>query len=195
MFPDEVFKERRELCEKISAVPPDYMKDNVAALLAITSEFQRSLALELQIIHRVRRLGVEDREGVDDFAMKFADYVAQRGFDLERTRCGQISRIYRTQIASLRGGTLTDQSRVKELEDFLERFENADREFTEEIEPVMARALATVQKINGYVQANETAEARQCQTDFVRQYEDESKRLKEAIKGMNQLGNRLIDEL
>src|SRR5712692_7976164 len=122
MFPDEVFKDRRELCEKISALPPDYLKDNGAALLAITSEFQRSLALELQIIHRVKRLDVEDREEVDDFAMKFADYVNQRGFELERTRCSQITRIYGTRIASLRGGTPTDQNRAKDLEHFLERF-------------------------------------------------------------------------
>ena len=195
MFPDHVFNDRLELCSKIASVPPEYLSNNFTALLRIISEFQLSLALEFQIIHQVKRLDLDNRDAVNDFATKFRDYVNQRGFDLERTRCSQIKRIYRDQITSLRAGTPSDQNRVVELEDFIRKFEYQDDNFTEQIEPVMARALATVEKINAHVQAGQTSEALQWQTNFNREYEAELKRLKDAIKEMNQLGNRLIDQL
>src|SRR5262245_2333419 len=127
--------------------------------------------------------------------MKFDDYVQQRGFNLERTRCGQIARIYETQIASHRGGTPADQRRVDDLENFLKGFMHRDDDFTEQIELVMDKALGAVDEINDHVRGGRTAEARQCQANFVRQYEAESGRLKNVIKEMNLLGNRLIDAL
>lgn len=195
MFPDEVFKERLELCSKIASVSPEYLNNNFTALLNIISEFQRSLALELKIIHQVKRLDIKNRDAVNDFATKFKDYVDQRRFNLERTRCSQIRKIYSNQITSRRAGTPSDQNRVDDLEDFLRKFTEQDIKFTEQIEPVMDKALAAVQDINDNVKADQTSEARQRQTDFILEYEAEVKRLNDTIKKMNQLGNDLIDQL
>jgi hypothetical protein len=62
MFPEEVFRERQELAEKIANAPVEYLQDNAAALMRIIWELQASLALELQVIHGIKRLNLADIE-------------------------------------------------------------------------------------------------------------------------------------
>jgi hypothetical protein len=283
MFPEQVFNDRLELSKEIAQLSLDQKRDNAQILLTIISEFERSLALEQSIVQRVRRLNVDDRTGVEEFYQHFADYVGQRRFNLERTRCGQIRRIYEAQIsgtgahqpdpfdlydlglkialrrlemqkhldyndalvyeqrlrenlsdARLYGDTDTskaDRARIiarlnelalaalgesfndlcqgaiappaqafgtpvsAELQGFLARFADADREFTEQIEPVMDQALSAVEEINSSVQAGEIASARQRQERFAKEYAAELKRLHETIDEMNRVGNELIDRL
>ena len=280
MFPKEVFTERQQLCAAIRQLPRDQLKDNAQALLIIVGEFERSLALELRIIQQVKNLALDDSRAVGDFASNFEDYVAQRRFNLERTRCGQIRRIYQQQIGAGATGpgpythyelglqvllhqidhndaryseALIYQQRLTEnidrasygntptndadramiieslnilaldklgksfndlcnrsrstagqapttplsheLEGLLQRFAYADAEFTEQIEPVMQRALEAVQTINGHVQNGELAEARRYQQEFDQEYKGELTRVRRAIDDMAQVGNQLLDLL
>jgi hypothetical protein len=281
MFPKQVFDDRRQLCKEIQQLPPDQLRDNAQALLIIVAEFQRSLELQLRIIQQVKGLDLGDRDSVQDFTSNFADYVGQQRFNLERTRCNQIRRIYRQQIvagatgpdryvpyevglrlllngmgrdhdrftealtyeqrlteniddATRYGDTPTndaDRARIiaglnklaletlgesfndlckrarsstgqapatplsRELEDFLQRFGNADLQFTEQIEPLVYRALDAVKIINGHVQSGELGEARRLQQEFAREYEGELDRVGRAIDEMTQVGNQLIDLL
>lgn len=104
MFPSSVFTERRQLSDMIAALPPAVLKDNAAALLNLLNEFQRSLALELRVVSSVEELDVSDPAGVTAFYRDFKRYVNDRTFDLERTRCSQIRRIYDQQIEVRRHG-------------------------------------------------------------------------------------------
>lgn len=104
MFPPQVFEQRRQLSDMIAALPPDVLKDNAAALLNLLNEFQRSLALELHVIGSVEDLDVNDAAAVTAFYRDFKRYVNDRTFDLERTRCSQIRRIYDQQIEVRRRG-------------------------------------------------------------------------------------------
>ncbi len=104
MFPPEVFAERRQLSDMIAALPPAVLKDNAAALLNLLNEFQRSLALELRVVGAVEELDVSDAAAVTAFYRDFKHYVNDRTFDLERTRCSQIRRIYDQQIEVRRRG-------------------------------------------------------------------------------------------
>ena len=104
MFPPQVFEQRRQLSDMIAALPPDVLKDNAAALLNLLKEFQRSLALELHVIESVEDLDVGDAEAVTAFYRDFKHYVNDRTFDLERTRCSQIRRIYDQQVEARRRG-------------------------------------------------------------------------------------------
>ncbi len=106
MFPPQVFEQRRQLSDMIAALPPEVLKDNAAALLNLLNEFQRSLALELRVIGSVEDLNVDDAAAVTAFYRDFKRYVNDRTFDLERTRCSQIQRIYDVQIKSRRQGTV-----------------------------------------------------------------------------------------
>ncbi len=104
MFPPQVFEQRRQLSDMIAALPPEVLKDNAAALLNLLNEFQRSLALELRVIGSVEDLDVGDAAAVTAFYRDFKRYVDDRTFDLERTRCSQIRRIYDQQIEVRRRG-------------------------------------------------------------------------------------------
>ncbi len=104
MFPPEVFAERRQLSDMIAALPPEVLKDNAAALLNLLKEFQRSLSLELRVIGSVEELDVGDATAVTTLYRDFKRYVNDRTFDLERTRCSQIRRIYDQQIEVRRRG-------------------------------------------------------------------------------------------
>ncbi|MEO7908009.1 MAG: hypothetical protein ABIV47_00030 [Roseiflexaceae bacterium] len=282
MFPKEVFTERRQLHDAIQKLSPDQLKDNAQALLIIVGELERSLELELRIIQQVKNLALDDSRAVGDFANSFEDYVGQRRFNLERTSCGRIGRIYRQQISAgatgpglythyelglqvlllqlknrkdarygealiyqqqltenidsaIRYGETSDtthrraiiidnlnhlaldrlgesfndvckRSRLtagqapanpvsRELDIFLAQFEHADAEFTEQIEPVMQRALEAVQTINAHVQNGELAEARRYQQEFDHEYKRELHRVGQAIDEMTQVGNQLLDLL
>jgi hypothetical protein len=195
MFPDHVFQERQELAEKIAKAPRDYRDNNAGALLQILWELQKSLALELSVIQGVKQLDLSDATTVHDYAIKFGDYVAQRDFNLERTSCGAIARVYDNQVKALQGGNPTDQQRVGSLTSLVLELGSADRRFTEEIEPVMDHALDALRTIDSLVDSGNLDQARRRQSDFAREYEGELARLKRTIRSMSDVGNQLIEEL
>jgi hypothetical protein len=191
VFPDEVFKERQQLSERIAAAPGDYLQDNGAALLRIVWELQASLALELQVIQGIKRLDVTDARAVAVYVDRFSDYVERRDFNLERTSCGRIARIYWQQIRVLEGGPGGGQ-RVTDLDRLLQGFADADRQFTEEIEPFMKRALATLTGIRDATAAGRIEEATVRQAQFAEEYRAEVERLKSTITGMSRVGESLL---
>jgi hypothetical protein len=195
MFPDYVFQERQDLADRIATAPRDFLDDNAAALLQILWELQKSLVLELSVIQGVKQLDLSDSITVHDYAAKFGNYVAQRDFNLERTSCGAIARIYGNQVKALRGGTPTDRQRVNELTSLVQMFASADVAFTDEIEPVMDRALDALRAIDSLVGSGNLDNARRRQSDFAHKYEGELARLKRAIRSMSQVGNKLVEEL
>ena len=191
MFPDEVFNDRRELAEKIATASPDFLRDNSAALMRIIWELQASLALELQVIQGIKRLDPDDKTSVAEYREKFADYVERRDFNLERTSCGRIGRIYYEQILPLErapGGP----PRAAELHELLRGFSSADAEFTEQIEPFMSQALDVVTAMRDAADPTESA-ARQ--REFADSYRDEVQRLKDAIAKMSRVGDSLLEKL
>jgi len=194
VFPEHVFKERKELGEKIAAAPPDYLHDNAAALLRIIWELQSSLGLELEVIQGIKRLDVADAQVVADYAEQFSDYVERRDFNLERTSCGRIANIYWRQIRALEGGSLHEQ-RVEEIDRLLQQFAQADRRFTEDIEPFMRRAEETLVSIRNAARDNDTDEAKRRQDQFAREYKDEVQRLKSMITEMSRVGESLLARL
>jgi hypothetical protein len=194
VFPDEVFKERQQLSEKIAAAPGDYLQDNAAALLRIVWELQASLALELQVIQGIKRLDVADAGAVSAYLNRFSDYVDRRDFNLERTSCGRIARIYWQQIRVLEDG-LDAEQRVTELDELLRGFADADRQFTEEIEPFMKQALTTLTVIRDASAAGKTDEAKAQQDRFVHEYRAEVERLKSTITAMSRVGESLLARL
>lgn len=194
MFPDHVFKERQELSEKIAIAPSDYLQNNAAALMRIVWELQASLALELQIIQGIKSLNVTDAQTVSNYVNQFSNYVDRRDFNLERTSCGRIANIYWQQIRVLEGGPV-GQQRVTELDELLQRFADADRQFTEEIEPFMNQALTTLTRIRDAATAGKTDEAKAQQDQFEQEYRAEVQRLKSTITGMNRVGELLLAKL
>ena len=194
MFPDHVFDERQELGEKIAAAPSDYVRDNAAALLRIVWELQASLALELQVIQGIKRLDIADVQTLSDYVDRFSDYVDRRDFNLERTSCGRIANIYWQQIRTLEGGPV-GQQRVKDLDELLQRFTDADREFAEEIEPFMDRALTTLTGMRDAVLAGKADEAKAEQERFAHEYKAEVQRLKATITNMTRVGESLLAAL
>jgi hypothetical protein len=194
VFPEHVFKERKELGEKIASAPPDYVHDNAAALLRIIWELQASLGLELEVIQGIKRLDVADARTVSEYADQFSDYVERRDFNLERTSCGRIANIYWRQIRTLEGGSLPEQ-RVGEVDRLLEQFAQADRRFTEDIEPFMRRAEETLMNIRNAARDDNTDEAKRQQDQFAREYKDEVQRLKSMITEMSRVGESLLERL
>jgi hypothetical protein len=195
MFPESVFEERLNFIKAVSEVSPDYLKDKSNALFTINAELMRSLTLEQRIILSVKRLDVTDKAKVSEFRNYFQDYVDSRSFYLERTRCSQIYRIYKMDIISLNSGTLADRESVNELDRLLRSFGDMDRGYTEEIELVMDKALMSIIEIDRYVSSGQTLLASQKQTDFVKEYEPELKRLKDTISKMSKFGNELVEKM
>lgn len=195
MFNSEFSEARSELCEKIASVPPEYLKDNAVALMQIIQEFQRSQVLEFRIIQQVKQLNVEDSQKLEDFAMSFNEYVDQRSFDLERTRCSQIGRLYCNQIVALRGGIPSDQDKIKELEQYIKSFINSDLEFIDAIEAAANTALTAVNEIRDFARAGDLARARERQQEFTNKVEGRSRQLKDTITEMNNMGNKIISQL
>jgi hypothetical protein len=195
VFPDQVFHERQELANKMASAPSGYLANNLAALMRLLREFEASLVLELQVIQGVKRLDVSDSAAVRAYVDRFSDYVAQRAFNLERTSCSAIRRIYQEQLQDLQEGSISDTETVEDLEHFVESFAYADAEFTEEIEQVMERALKALQEIDALAQANQTDDARTRQQQFNTEYEGEPRRLKHTIRVMSDAGNRLVEAL
>lgn len=194
MFPDEVFTERQQLLEKIATASGDFLQDNAAALMRIVWELQASLALELQIIQGIKRLDVSDAPTVADYVDRFDDYVERREFDLERTSCGRIANIYWQQIRALEVAPVP-QERLTQLDELLQRFADADRRFTEEVEPFMDRALATLTAIRDAAVSGEVSEAKARQTQFSEEYKAEVQRLKSSIAEMTEVGQSLLARL
>ena len=83
----------------------------------------------------------------------------------------------------------------RDLESFLERFRYADMAFTEQIEPVMQRALEAVQTLNLHVQRQELAEARRYQQAFAQEYQAELRQVGDVIDEMTEVGNQLVELL
>lgn len=194
MFPDHVFEEREELSEKIATAPLDYLQDNSAALLRIVWELQRSLTLELEIIQGIRNLNVAHAQAVESYLANFSNYVERRDYNLERTSCHRIANSYWAQIRVLEDG-MGGARRVTELDDLLQRFAEADRTFTEDIEPFMKRALETLTRIRDAASGGKTDEAKAQQRQFTEEYRAEVQRLKATITSMTQVGESLLARL
>lgn len=194
MFPEEVFKERQEFAAKIAEAPPDYLKDNAAALLRIIWEMQASLALELQVIQGIKRLDVTDAAVVSSYLERFSDYTDRRDFNLERTSCRRIANIYHNQIRILEGGSGGAQ-RAPELDQLLGQFAHADQQFTEAIEPFMDRTRVTLIGICDAATANRIEDARALQDEFAEAYRVEVQRLKSTINEMSEVGCSLLERL
>lgn len=194
MFPDHVYQERTELLEKIATADTAFLEDNAAALMRITWELQASLALELQTVQRIRRIDVSKIAAVDDFAQAFSDYVDQGSYNLQRTSCGRIGDIYWHQIRALED-TPAGARGVAELDELLQRFTDADAQFTDEIEPFMSRARDVVLAIRDDAVAGRMEEARQRRDDFATEYRDELAKLRSAITDLNNVGRELLARL
>jgi hypothetical protein len=162
--------------------------------MRIVWELQASLALELQVIQGIKRLNVADIDTVSLYVDRFSDYVEGRDFNLERTSCGRIANIYWQQIRILESGP-GGEERAKPLDELLQQFADADRQFTEEIEPFMNRALAALKSIRGKAVKGNTEAARAQQAAFVEQYREEVVRLKTSISAMSKVGESLLARL
>jgi len=201
MSSNPFIKAREKLPSAISTLPPDYLNGNAAALLAVNEELKRSYDVELRIIRAIRRLDVSDPKAVAQMTADFQDYQATRGFDRERTHCSNIGLITRQLFVPLQSAwTQADRDRVAQLEGFLKGLSYHDDEFVDEIEPVMDRALAALERINLHVQASradptQLAAARQEQQAFIAEFDPEFARLKDVLKRMNELANDLIRRL
>lgn len=192
---------REKFPSAVSTLPPDYLQGNAATLLAIAEELNRSYRLELRIIQAIKSLNLSDPKEVAEFTQDFQNYHQSRDFDKERTHCRNIFRITRTLLVPLKaGGTQADRDRVSQLEGFIMMLGDADFEFMDEIQPVMDRALAAVNRINTHVQDSlkdpiRLVAARQVQQAFIDEFDPEFVRLKDVLKRMNILANDLIDRL
>jgi hypothetical protein len=190
-FPEAVFAERRAFVEKASNVPPGFLASNAVALRRILGELENSLALELQVIHGVRRLDVEQPEQVNEYAQRFREYVETRGFSIERTSCHRIRDIYEDQISKRSRGYMTDEN-VRALTSQLDDLSYADEEFTDQIEPFMDSSLQKVEEIRDASMSGDYARARRLQDDFSKTYRPEVARLKTAISDLNAAGMSLV---
>ena len=191
---------REKLRSAISTLPLEYLNGNAAALLAIVEELSQSYRLELRIIQAINGLNVSDPEEVAQFTTYFQNYHQSRDFEKERTHCSNINRITRTLLIPLKAGTQADLSRVAQVENMIRKLGTHDAVFMDEIEPVMDRALAAVNRINTYVQVSLTdptqlADARKEQQAFTDEFNPEFVRMKTLLKRMNLLANDLIDRL
>lgn len=192
---------RERLPSAISTLPPGYLDGNAAALLAIVEELKRSYLLELRIIQAIKQLDVTDSKAVAQFTRDFENYHQYRGFDDERTHCHNINRVARTLLVPLEASsTMADRERVVQVKKLLEPLGDADRDFLDEIEPLMGRALAAVKSINAHVQAGQTDPARldaarQERQTFVQEFDPKIAALKAVLRQMNTLANDLIDHL
>lgn len=194
MFPENVFEERRRFVAQVSVAPPEFLGDNSAALMRIIGELQASLALELQVIQQIKRLDVDDAQSLADYVARFEDYVDSRGFNLERTSCGRIADIYWNQIHAIDRGHRSTE-RVDELHQLLQRFADADRQFTEEIEPFMTRSLRTLKSIQDAAAEGRAEDARRMQREYADEYRSEVDRLKAAIDELTEAGRSLVSRL
>jgi hypothetical protein len=200
MSSNSFIDEREKFLSAVDTLPPDYLNGNAAVLLAIAEELNRSYRLELRIIQAIKGLNVSAPGAVAQFTADFQNYHQSRDFDKERTHCRNIDRITRTLLVPLRAGTQADLARVAQLEGLIMDLGSADLQFMDEIELVMDRALAAVNRINTHVQASLTdptqlAAARQEQQAFIDEFDPEFARLKTVLKRMNILANDLIDRL
>jgi len=195
MFPVSVFIEREEFAREVINLPPNYKNDNAAALLRIIWELQKSLMLELQVTQGVKRLDLSDARIVRDYANSFEDYVQRRTFDLERTSCHMITELYKKQVRAFPIGSAAEQQQVSQLEAHLQGFDNADVRFTEEIEPIMDRALEAMKEISSLVDSGDLQSAKRKQADFALEYDQELARLKTTISLLNRVGTDLIAAL
>jgi hypothetical protein len=195
MFPDEVFKERKDLAREIATAPADYVKDNAAALLRIIWELQASLGLELQVIQGIKRLDVANVSTMSEYLDKFSDYVDRRDFNLERTSCGRIANIYWQQIRPLQSAPDGVDQQVNDLDMLLQRFTTADMQFTEQIEPFMQHALTTLRDMHGAATSGRFDAARAQLDEFAKNYASEVERVKATLRELNDVGQSLLVRL
>lgn len=94
----------------------------------------------------------------------------------------------------MEGGSLQEQH-VAEIDRLLQRFAEADRRFTEDIEPFMRRAEETLMNIRNAARDDDSGEAKRQQDQFAREYKDEVQRLKSMITEMSRVGESLLERL
>lgn len=191
---------REKLPSAISTLPPDYLNGNAARLLLIVEELGRSYRLELHIIQTIKGLDMSAPEAVAQLTAYFQNYYQSRDFEKERTHCRNISRISRTLLVSLKAGTQANLARMGEVEEIIRTLGALDDDIFYEIEPVMNRAQAAMNRINVHVQSSlidpaQLAVARQEQQAFIDEFDLAFARLKTGLKRMNMLANDLIDRL
>ncbi|MGH3671910.1 MAG: hypothetical protein ACRDSH_14965, partial [Pseudonocardiaceae bacterium] len=81
------------------------------------------------------------------------------------------------------------------LDRLLMQFADADKQFTEEIEPFMNRARATLTDIRDATTADRTDDARAKQDEFAETYRAEVQRLKSTISDLIEAGHSLLTRL
>lgn len=202
---DEWLEEARtRLPSAISTLPANYLDGNAAPLLLIVEELKRSFLLELRIIQTIKRTELreandETRWNVARLTAELEDYGQSRWFSEERTHCGNIDRIARTLIAPQRLA-VGDSTRVEEVERLLAPLRDADREFVDELEPLMEDVLQRLRTINDHVQETEQDPARLVDAqrelaDFDRALDPRVAGLTKTLKEMSRLANELLDRL
>lgn len=192
MFPEDVFKERRDLAEKIANLSIDYVRPNMTSLLRIIWELSASLVLEMQVIQSVKKLDVTDPVAVHKFVDTFADYVRQGDYNLQRTSCGAIAEAFRVNTKT--AGVEQDKG-VQAVEAIVNGFARADDKLTEDITPIMTNARDELEEIRSLVVRGEVDQARRRQLDFAKKYEAELDKLKEALRSLSDAGTLLVNKV
>jgi hypothetical protein len=179
MMADGFDEARDALPSAIKTLPPDYLDGNAAPLLLIVEELKKSFLLELDVIHTIKRLDLtraDDalRWDVSALTQRLEDRSEAR-FSEERTHCGRIDLVARTPIAPHQL-SVSDRSIVEEVERLLVPLREADREFVDELEPMIRDVLSSVQRINEHVRATisdqrRLKDARREQDDFARKFD------------------------
>jgi DNA repair ATPase RecN len=188
---------RENVSSVITTLPADYLSGNAAALLRILEELQRSFQEELFLVQAVKNLDIRDYQAVDRLSVFLEDYQQRRLFDRERTHCHNIQRIVYTLLPA--SDTSTDPS-ISELQNVLQPLMDADNEFIDELDSLVARAVDTVRQIKADIQTSYTqptgyAPALATQANFLQEFDPRVQRLKTLMKDMNIRINELIDLL